>query len=266
MKSLQEIYNDIKSKFFNSTNIDVERGTAIDYFMLASANMIEEAHKEIENNKTPHVFSSLSGSRIDDMGTLCGISRKANESDKNFLYRLLNWNISNKAANTTAIEAALMDLKNCSHVTYVPHTFGCGTATAYIIPKSMDEATRELAISETKSVLAEVVSPSTYIEYIIPDIREVRITCLYKATAMDKSAIKKNISNKIIEYVNGIAPGENLEIGHINKLGITEPNIDYFNVANMSINGEETGEVSILQKVDSKLIISVENIIWLEVE
>lgn len=266
MKSLQEIYSDIRSKFYKSTGIDVERGTTIDYFMLASAEMLEQAHKEIEDNKTPHVFSNLSGSRIDDMAMLCGLTRKADESDRNFLYRLLKWNISNKASNLTAIETALMDLNNCSHVTYVPHTFGCGTATAYIIPKSMDDVTKELAIAETKSALSEVVSPSTFVEYMIPEIREVRMTCLYKATALDKSAIQKNISNKIIEYVNGVEPGQCLEVGYINRIGITEPNVEYFNIANLSINGEEIGDVSILQKVDSKLITSADNMIWMEVE
>lgn len=266
MKSLQEIYNDIKSRFFKDTGIDIERGTAIDYFVLASSDMIAEAHQVIEDNKTPHIYSSLSGTRIDDMGILCGVTRKADESDKNFLYRLINWNVSNKAANNTAIETALMNLKNSSNVTYVPHAFGCGTAAAYIIPHIMDETNIELATNEVKSVLADVVSPSTYIEYIVPILREVRITCSFKAIAADKEAIKSNISSKIVSYVNGIAPGDNLEIGHINKIGIEEPNVQYFNVTSLNIDGKEIGEVSVLQKVESKFITTEDSIIWVEVE
>lgn len=266
MKNLQEIYTNIKNKFFKDTGIDVERGTAIDYFILASSEMLEDAYKEIDNNKTPHIYSSLKGSKIDDAAILCGLTRQENESDNSFLYRLINWNTSNKASNMTAIETALINLKFCSHVTYVPHTFGCGTATAYIIPKSMDEEGRELAINETKTVLKDVTSPSTYIEYIIPEIIEVELVCLIKADATDKKEIKKNISDKIIKYVNSIAPGDYLEVGEINKIGISEPNIQYFNVGHLIINKKETGDVSIIQKVESKLITSTEKIKWLEVE
>lgn len=266
MKSIQKIYEDIKNRFFKDTGIDIERGTAIDYFVLASSNMLEEAHQVIEDNKTPHIYSSLYGERIDDMGILCGVTRKPDESDKNFLYRLLQWNISNKAANSTAIETALMNLKNSSNVTYVPHAFGCGTAAAYIIPKVMDEEGIKLATEEVKDVLADVVSPSTYIEYIIPTVRQVRITCSFKATAADKKAIKDNISSKVVSYINGIAPGNYLEIGHINKIGFEEPNVQYFNVTSLNIDGKEIGEVSVLQKVESKFIITEDNIILVEVE
>lgn len=266
MKNLQDIYISIKDRFFKNTGIDVERGTAIDYFILASSEMLESAHKEIEENKTPHIYSNLKGSKIDDAAILCGLARQADESDKSFLYRLMNWNVANKASNMTSIESALINLRFSSHVTYVPHTFGCGTATAYIIPKNMNEEGVTLAIAEVKSKLKDVTSPSTYIEYIIPEIIEVELVCLIKADATDKNELKKNISNKIVKYVNGIAPGDYLEVGEINKIGISEPNVEYFNVANLIINKKEVGNVSIIQKVESKLIASMENISWLEVE
>ena len=266
MKTMQEIYQDIRNKFFKKTSIDIERGSTIDYYILATSDMISDAQKEIENNKTPHIYSSLKGEQLDDMAVLVGLTRRQDESDKNFLYRILNWNISNKASNLTAIETALMDMKFCSHVTYVPHVFGCGTSAAYIIPKNMNEEGKELAIEETKNRLKDVVSPSSYIEYIIPKISSIKMRLLINAKAADIKTIKNNIQDKIIKYVNGIAPGEYLEIGEINKIGSNEPNIKYFNVGNLFVNGKETGAVSILQKVDSKFVMSEEDIIWLEVE
>lgn len=266
MITLNEIYESIKNKFFNKTSIDVERGTTIDYYLLASSDMLLEAYKEIENNRTPHIYSSLKGEQLDDLAILVGLTRRADESDKNFLYRILSWNISNKASNTTAIETALMDMEYCSNVTYVPHAFGCGTAAAYIIPKVMDDENKALAIAETKQRLRNVTSPSTHIEYLIPTIREVKLKLLINADAADVGAIKDNIESAILEYINGIAPGDYLEIGEINKIGTNEPNVKYFNVAALLINNKEIGAISILQKVESKLIISEEDIIWAEVE
>lgn len=266
MKSIHDIYQNIRNKFFNKTGIDVERGTAIDYYVLASSEMISDAYEEIENNKTPHIYSSLSGEKLDDMAVLVGLTRRADESDKNFLYRILNWNISNKCSNYTAIETALMNMAFSSHATYVPHTFGCGTAAAYIIPKTMSDEGKELAINETKNRLEKVVSPSSYIEYIIPKIVSIKINALIKAKASDIKTIKSNITDKIIKYVNGIAPGDYLEVGEINKIGTNEANVNYFNVGHLFIDDMETGAVSILQKVDSKFLISADDIIWSEVE
>ena len=125
----------MRDNFRKKTNVEVARGTAIDYFMLSATEMISEAHKEIENNKTPHLYSSLKGQQLDDLALLFGLARRTDESDKNFLYRITKANTSNKTSNYTAIETALMNMQYASHVTYNPHAFGCGTAAAYIIPK-----------------------------------------------------------------------------------------------------------------------------------
>lgn len=266
MKTLDEIYNDLKKDFYKNTDIDIEEGTVIDYYNLSVSSMIEKTYEEIENNKTPHIYSSLSGDKLDNIGILCGIARRPNESDKNYSYRILNWNVSNKAANTTSIETALMDLEYASHVTYIPFVFGCGTAAAYIIPKNMNNDIKTLAVQEAKSRLSKVISPSTYIEYIIPKIRKIDLVLLIKSELSDLLTIKELIANDIIKYINNIAPGDYLQIGEINRIGINELNVNYFSVGHLFINDEETGIVSSLQKVESKFLISKENITWLEVE
>lgn len=266
MKTSNDIYNDVTKKFYNKTNIVVERGTVIDSYMLALSDTVAEAYVEIENNKTPHIYSSLKGENLDNLALLFGLSRRADESDKNFLYRITKANTSNQASNYTTIETALMDMQYASHVTYVPHAFGCGTAAAYIIPKVMDEENNNLAIEETKKRLNNVISPSTYIEYIIPTIVKLDFNILIKATNADLENIKNNISDKIVKYVNGIAPGANLEIGELNRIGNAETNVIYFNVSNVFVNGTETGQVSILQKVESKFMIDKTNLNWMEVE
>lgn len=265
MKSLQDIYDGIRKKFYDKTSIDVQKGTAIDYFILSSSEMIKEAHQEIEDNKTPHLYTSLSGKNIDELGILCGITRRTDESDKNYLYRVMNWNASNKSSNMTAIESALMDMTYCSNASYIPHAFGCGTAAVYVIPKKMDETGEDNAIAEVKVRLKDVVSPSTYVEYIIPTVVPIKLTCLIKTNSADLDTIKNNISSKVVKYINGIAPGTHLEIGEINKIGISEPNVTYFNVAHFIINGQETGDISALQKIESKFLISESDIEWTEV-
>lgn len=266
MKTMDEVYENIVNDFYNRTNIDIEQGSVLDSYILASSEMIENAHQEIEDNKTPHIYTGLSGGNIDDAAVLVGLTRRSDESDKNFLYRFMNWNISNKSSNSTAIETALMNMTYCSNAKHIPMAFGCGTAAVYIIPKTMNEEGIELAIAETKERLKDVTSPSSHIEYIIPDIRSIKLTLLIKSTASDLDTLKANISEKIITYVNGIAPGEYLEVGQINNIGRKDNNITYFNTGYLFVDGKETGEVSILQNVKSKFLMSAKDIIWLEVE
>ena len=263
---MENIYNKINNLFYSKTNIDIQKGTVIDSFLLAISDMIENAYTEIENNKTPYLYSKLSGSNLDDMAMLCGLTRQADESDKNFLYRLVKWNTSNKASNLDAIETKLINMDYCSHVTYIPFAYGCGTAAAYIIPKEMTDECKKLAINETKNKLSLVTSPSTYIEYIIPEILPVKLTIAYKINGNDNSSIKDDISTKIIEYINQIPVGSYLEIGEINKIGISNIYMNYFNIIGININGEEKGDLSILQKVESKFLIEYGNIYWIEVE
>lgn len=266
MKSITDIYNSIREKFFNKTKIDIQKGTVIDSFILASAEMIEEAYKEIDNNKTPYLYTKLEGKNIDDIGILCGVTRQENENDQNYLYRILNWNRSNKAANKTSIETALMNLNYASHATYSPLSNGCGTATIFIIPKSFDNITKEMAVKEVKEVLKDIISPSSYIEYVIPEMLDVKITLLIKTKNVDKEIVKNNIAEKIVKYVNGIAPMSFLEIGELNKIGVNEEGVEYFNVSVIAIDGEEITETEKLQKINSKFITNKENITYVEVK
>lgn len=266
MKTLDEIYISIRDKFFKKTNIDVERGTAIDYFLLGASEMIKETYDEIDDSRTPHIYTGLRGNKLDEAGILCGIYREQDEDDTSFMFRMINWNTANKAANYTSIESALINLEYSSNATYRPLAFGCSTAAIYVIPKEMTDDYKELAINEVKEKLRDIVSPSTYVEYIVPTIRQIKITCLIKTKASDINNIKSIIENKIIEYVNGIAPGDSLEMGNIIRLIEEDTNILYFNVGHLEVDGSPTSSVSILQKIESKLLISRSDITWLEVE
>ena len=265
MKSINDIYTSIKERFFHKTEIDVERGSAIDMLLLATSEMILEANIEIENNKTPHIYTSLEGKKLDDMAMLCGIYREGNEKDSSLMRRLLNWNISNKASNITAIEDSLLNLSFATHATFIPNTLGCGTASIYIIPKEMSADSNKIAISEVKNKIKNVIDPSTYIEYIIPKIIDVKLVLVMKSTSSDTEAIKHNITDKIIKYVNGIAPGYKFELGEINKIGISESGVEYFIVSNLIIDEKEVADTSVIQDIKNKLITSKENITWMEV-
>lgn len=259
MKSLTQIYNDLNTNFNKKTDLKIAEGSVLDSFLLSTSEALKAAYDEIEKNKTPHIYTSLTGDKIDGLGLLVGCTRKNNESDENYLYRVLNWNTNNQACNETAIEIALMDMEYSSYAKHVPYTHGVGTATVYVIPKSLDETTCQLALKEAKEKLKSVVSKSSYIEYIIPKILPVVIK-VFVNIFKDEDSVKKNIEEKFKEYINNIAPGDSLSIGELNKIGMDENNITYFIVSNVFINEQEMDSIQAIQKLEEKFVFN--KIVW----
>ena len=58
IKSFGEIYESIKSKFYNKTKLDIEKGSVIDMFVSSVAGELEDAHQTIEDNKKPYLFTT----------------------------------------------------------------------------------------------------------------------------------------------------------------------------------------------------------------
>lgn len=257
--SLSEIYSKIVTSFKSKTNLDIYKGSVMDKYTVSVSSGIEDAYTEIENNKNPHIYTNLSGSNIDGVGILVGCSRQDSENDSTYLYRMINWNTSNQCGNSTAIETALLNMTYASNVTYVPYTQGVATATAYIIPTSLDEDTIANAISETKERLADVVSKSTYVEYVVPTILKVQVVC-YLAVYKDEDNVKSNIETKFEDYINNLAPGSLLEVGQLDKLGNAETNASYFSVSTVIIDGEELQTLSATQQLTKKFVY--DSITW----
>ena len=258
MKALKEIYDSLYSFFKKRTNLDIAKGSVLDSYFLASAEGIHEAYDEIEKNKNPHIFTNLKGKDIDSMGILVGCARRNNESDSNYLYRMINWNTNNQCANASAIEAALQNMTYVSNATHIPFTQGVGTGTIYIIPKKMDEETKNNAIKETKDRLKDVIGAENYIEYVIPKILFVDIN-VFVSIATGDDNVKQNIISKFISYINNIAPGDYLDIGELNKIGVNEPNVEYFSVSSVFLNNKEVQNLKVIQKLDSKMVFNSVN-------
>jgi hypothetical protein len=260
LKSLNEIYEGIRTKFFNKTKLDIEEGTAIDSYVMASSEAIHEAHVEIENNKNPHIYTGLKEESLDELGLLLQVPRYPNENDKSYLYRLMNWKLNSEASNATAIENSLMNMKYASMVTYIPLTHGTSTGTAYIIPKDYNNDSVDKAIYETINRLTEVVSPSVYITYLIPKPKKIKLVAYITSENGDMKYIQENIKRKVQDYINSIPPGEKLEIGAINKIGVNEDKVNYFKIAQVYVSDKVTTSLSLLQTTEDKFLF--EDIIW----
>lgn len=260
LKTLSEIYQNIQTRFTNRSKLEIQPGSTVDFFTLATADAIREAYQEIEDSKDPHIYTNLSGDRLDSTGLLVQCPRLPNEPDDSYKHRLMNWTGSNEASNIIAIENALIHMEYASYVTYLPFTEGVGTATAYIIPKSYDGDIPDKALAETKDRISKIVSPSAYVNYVIPYSEAVKVIAYINSEDGDLELLKSNIKSKVADYVNGIAVGDYLSLGEINKIGVNEPNVSYFNTVQLFVDGVEISSLKVLQKIHSKLLL--EDIIW----
>lgn len=255
MKTIEEIRSSILNTFFKLSEVEIQDGTVLDHYSYASADAIRQAYIEIENNKNPYLYSKISGSNLDDLGYMFNCPREPDEEDDSYLHRLIEWMISCEAANYDSIENALMNLQYASHATYVPHVYGVGTAAVYIIPNSYDEETMSRAITEVRQKVNAVKSADSYVEFLIPKQKHVRLALhITFEDNTDESYVIDSLKSKIQEYINGIAIGGTLDIGEINKIGINEPGINYFVTIQMYIDNEPANNLSYLQTIHSKFV------------
>ena len=264
IKDFEEIYSNIKSKFYNKTKIDIARGTVIDMIIYAISSVMSDIYKYIESNKKPYLFTKQKDSELDSTGYFLQCSRLPDENDENYFYRLQNWTKRNATCNTTAIDEVLKTLEY-SAGKHVPYTKGVGTSTIYLIPKSYDEDYITKAINEAKEKLRTVVNPSSIIDYQIPTPAPIRLVAYLDVKSnSDIEYIKRTIESKTKEYINALAPGDRLMLGKINNLALDIDGVEYFNVVQLYINNEEATSFEVLQTVTNKFLF--EQFIWWEVE
>lgn len=265
MKSLEEIYNNMIKAFFKRSKIDIAKGTVIDTFFYAIADSIENIYKTIEKNKKPYLFTQQEGDELDSTGYFMQCNRHADESDSNYFYRLTKWSQRNASSNATAIELALTNLEHSSSANYIPLTKGAGTGTLIVIPKTYDNNGDIIAINEAKQKVSEVVSPGAVIDYVVPNIINIKLVAyLDVKDNSDMENIKQNIIKDVKEYINSIAPKDKLMLGTINKIGMSYAGVEYFNVVQLYLNEEENTTFELTQTIKDKFIF--DQIIWWEVE
>ena len=255
MKSFEQIYNDIRNKFYNLTKIDVSKGSIMDMMLKSMSYMLHEVYKLIEKNKQPYIFTKQTGKELDSTGYFLQCPRQADESDENYLYRIMKWTQRNASNNAEAIDDAIKTLSFSSSAKYVPFVDGIGTACVYLIPHQYEDEYIKSAISEAKQVIEKVTSPSTIIEYSIPKPVPVKLVAyLDVAENSDVNYIKQTAIKAIKEYINNIAPGNKLMLGYINNIILNIEGVEYFNVVQVYLNDKESTNFEILQTVSTKML------------
>ena len=260
-KTADDAHKSIIKKFSEKVGDTIQTGSVIDTFSKAIAEECEEMYTIIENNKNPYLFTNTDGEDLDSLGYWVNLPRKDGETDNDYKYRIKDWMLTSESSNTTAITNCLLNPEYSSNIQYVPYTHGAGTATCYIIPKEYEEETITQALEEAHELIKNTVSPSVYIEYIIPSILGVKFEC-YMVTSGDRDSIESNIAMKIQSYINSIAPDDYLKIGEVIKIGLNEPGVEYFNVVSYYVDNEEQKTVSKIQGLETKFLF--DSIVWVD--
>ena len=97
VKNSETVHDDIKKRFETRTNESFEDNSMIDLYTMALSDEFAKIYEEIENSRTPHVWTSLEGKQLDKAGAGLNCPREPGESDVTYKYRIMNWNLSNEA-------------------------------------------------------------------------------------------------------------------------------------------------------------------------
>ena len=260
MKYAAEIHTSLVGHIEGNLRDTIKEGSMLDMFAYSIAQEDEGLYQEIENNKNPHLFTNTWGDDLDSLGYWVNLPRLDNEDDNSYKYRLKDWVYSAEASNTTAITNALLAPEYASNIDYVPKTHGCGTGTCYVIPKTYEDADITAALEEAADRIKDVVSPSLYVEYIVPTIRAVKLQCFLTTENVDAMQVRNEIETKIRNYINAIAPGDFLKIGTILRLGLAVDGTEYFNVLTCMVDEQPVTELEIVQELETKFLF--DEIVW----
>ena len=259
-RSAEDISKTIKNDFLGLTGKVYRDGSAIGFFTDAVSRSMEDAYNEIERAKNPHIYTNLSGENLDKMGTFVNVPRQKNETDDDYLYRIMNWNYLKAGANLTAVNDSLLNLEYASNAQYYPGIHGAGTGVVYVIPIEYEDDIVAKALAEAKNRIKNVISPESYTEYVIPTPLPVTLVCHMETDAGDEDYLKSKITEDIKEYINKIAPNDYLSLGAINRMAMSYDDIDFFSVDGVYIAGTFNANTKIMQELETKFLF--DEITW----
>jgi hypothetical protein len=260
LRTFSEIKADLLQRFTDLTNKEVRETSALGLMTAAFSKELGTAYQEIEDAKNPHIYTNLDTDGLNATGTFVNVTRQDDESDDSYLYRIMNWTYLKESSNETAINDSLLNLTYASNAQFVKNTKGAGTGTIYIIPLVYDDETQNNALTEVKDRIKNVLSPLSYIEYVIPTIRPVQLIIKIESSNGDLSYLKTAITSQIEDYINAIAPNDYMKLGKINSIGQNTNLVDYFVVTGLYVDGEVVTKTNVLQGIDTKLIFN--EIVW----
>lgn len=248
---MKKSYSHLKSKIQKLLGVAIQPHSVIDQIIYGTSEAIDEAYMEIEKNKTPHIYSGLTGNRIDGLGMLVGCPRFENEEDASYLARVMAHSHVNQASNIIAITMSLTNLKYTSHASFTPYTQGTGTSTIHFIPKDYEQV--ELAKKEIAERLKPVVSPDSYI--LIEPAKPVGVEIIaYCVFENDTEIIRGEIHDKLKNYINNIPIGETLSYGAINNLALNTEGVKFFNTLAIYIDGNRLHALEKIQTIEEKFL------------
>lgn len=260
MRETTDIHETLKERLETHLGGSIKPGSMLDMVAYSYADESRAMYQEIEDAKNPHLFTNTWGNDLDSLGYWVNLPREINEDDNTYKYRLKDWVFTAEASNTKAISNSLLNLEYASNVDYVPYTHGCGTGTCYVIPKTYDNDIIAAALNEAAERIKDIVSPSLYIEYLVPTIRAVRLECYLTTSGVSESMVKNTIAEQIRDYINEIPPGQALKVGELLRIGLNVTGTEYFNVVTLMVDEESVTDTEIIQELETKFLY--DEIVW----
>lgn len=263
MRNKAQIHDALSKRITSQIKQNIRTGGILDLINYAVAEEMEDAYSTIERNKNPYIYTNMDSNDLDNTGFFVNVPRQKDESDEDYLYRMMHWTQLKAASNETAINDSLLNMHYASDCHYYPATHGAGTASIYVIPKEYTNETIANALKEAKNRVSSVIAKDSIVEYIIPQITPVIPVIKLAAENANIKILQDTLGSQIKQYINSIPPNEYLTLNTINKIGLKNPNVNYFNVIMLYIDNEPIYDFKILQKLNKKFLL--QSIAW-EVE
>jgi hypothetical protein len=205
---------------------------------------MEILHEKLVLSTAMSFLSSAKGPYLDEIGKLFNCDREANESDKNYSYRISKQTENLAKANEIAVRLACLSVEGVNDINIKKFIRGTGTFDVYLItdnpstPNSiLDNVQEKIKETQAVGVNGQVVKPKLvdidmYIRYIF--YNDIDISTKKEIKFKAEKEIREHIINKNLEPV--------LIINKIIDLlmSIDQDSIKNLQITKMFLDGKET--------------------------
>lgn len=188
---------------------------------------LDTFYKALQVQHTQAFLSKATGDTIDLIGEIVSCQRATNELDDDYKYRISKQALTLERANETAIRLAVLSVSGVTDVIMKEYTHGTGSFSVYPVlddPYSWNVT----LLNDVQAALKEARAYGTRAVILQPRLSYVelkaRILFDKKASELDRVMIQNEATQTVRTYINGLKPGEKIEIHVIkDRVGTISP-------------------------------------------
>ena len=241
-KTLEEL-NEKSFKRLEEEGINSSPGSIARLFLSIINEDFSEAYESLQTYHVQHLLSTSEGEYVDHIGAILNCTRRPEESDGDYKYRISKQTLSLEKANETALRLSILAVEGVQDVVLQPYSHGPGTFSALLIldPDVQDSI---LIKAKVEASLKNTAAYGTKFHIYEPIPKFIKLKLKLHTEPLSTSDFTDLIfllKNELTQFLNGQKIGEEFNAQELTKIVLNaDKRIKRFSALSFSLNDEES--------------------------